>query len=263
MFFFFSRLSRQKSTDGSNPQLGGTPSSRTGSTKSLDSSANESSSPQNWERHYGCWKNHFRHRQGTNSTPPSPILYRASSSKSYRSDSMLSISSMSSVTSLPGHVALEKETSSCISALDRNPHLTTQSCPNSPRRVPKKLAAQQGISQAEICNRLRSRDAKASAAISNAPSTSSLSVSTSNCSSSPATASVVISSGATATGGTAASHQGSAWGTPPVTSPCHRFMSHNNTASSSTVARNTVKISSGITRWVMKRSAYKYAFDKS
>jgi hypothetical protein len=68
-----------------------------------------SKSPTAWERHYGCWKEHFRSRQGSpapsapNSTPASPVHYR-SARKSCRSDSSASISSITSVTSLPAHL---------------------------------------------------------------------------------------------------------------------------------------------------------------
>jgi len=310
---YFCRLSRQKSRESS---VG----SPRGSTKSLDTSGNEPPpSPKNWERHYGCWKNHFRHRQGTNSTPNSPILYRASSSKAQRSDSMLSISSVSSVTSLPGQMCIESREPSPynISLVDRNPLLSTQSCPNSPRRVPRKMP-QSGLSQADAARVVLANKEiakKTSSAISNTPfttSTSSLSKSPgvllrpagSSSSSlsalSPSTpitsstapttttttattTSIANSSTSTATGISStetpttttttavlasSSSSSSSWGTPPSSNPCHRFMAHNASSGStssaaSSTAKNFVKVSGGITRWVMKRSAYKYTLDKS
>ncbi|CAG7831160.1 unnamed protein product [Allacma fusca] len=207
------KLGRQKSTESSiqvYPAIASSSSSKPESGMSPTSSTTASpspsphNSPKGWERHYGCWKNHFRQRQssagsGSGSAPGSPVLYRVS--KGQRSDSMTSISSSSSVNSLPTQLP------------DRDcfvPNVITRSCPNSPRRLPKKLP--RTGSQAENDSSLMQHQASGSSK------------------SSP-----------------------NVW--QPPASTCSRFQSH--TAS----ARNAAPKPSGIssnTRWVMKRSAYRY-----
>ena len=117
-------------------------------------SASGVNSPQNspskstgtWERHYGCLRGHFQSKQicatnSSNSTPGSPVHHRVDK-KNSRSDSVTSISSMSSVVSLPTRplatpcrdpVLANKSNTHCrrISSCHLN-----RSCPSTPQRTP-------------------------------------------------------------------------------------------------------------------------------
>ncbi|CAL8070361.1 unnamed protein product [Orchesella dallaii] len=295
-----------------------------GSTKSLDSASvacqqqpqqqqtqEPPGSPRSWERHYGCWKNHFRHRQGTSSTPSTPILYRAS--KPQRTDSVTSISSISSISSLPGQMIINEGVKDPVpissNVLERNPFLATQSCPNSPRRMPRKPPQRNEVSNlvrissiASVSSReklntsvsssnttsgpgiaassskqgsstsgtiggtiSKQRPSSASAVLSSSSSTktSALSsrVSAANSGNASGSATAQASSAAGGAGGTSSpSH--SPWGTPP-SSPASSSGNRFALRKANQGSKNVTVTASGATRWVMKRSAYKFSLDNS
>src|SRR5437016_2421383 len=103
-----SRLRSSDSVDSGSPPSSPDRKASSGSSSGYLSSKSPTQSPQSspsattpWERHYGCWKDHFRICQqqelhntatggkGSNSTPSSPVHYRVS--RTGRSDSMASI----------------------------------------------------------------------------------------------------------------------------------------------------------------------------
>lgn len=211
--------------------------------------------------------------------------------------------SISSITSLPGQISLEKESPS-ITRSDRNPHLSTQSCPNSPRRMPKSRAggaaavvaqsqlgslgsSSVGVSPTDVMRLLEKEEedrrtllASSSSSYQNRLSQPSTSTSETVKSGESSTAGESIPSTSNQTsnpGSSSGSIRGattvntSNWGKPSPSSPCHRFMSHTAHAAATShapaptsSARNTIKIARGIKCWVMKRSALsKFSLDKS
>lgn len=197
---------------------------------------------------------------------------------------MLSISSVSSITSLPGQISLEKD-SPRIRPDRKDALLSTQSCPNSPRRMPRKPGAAllvtqsqlgslgSGVSPIDVARLLAAKDKRTEDTLAVPLPSSSSSSATPSCpdpATSTSSLTEVSKNNTVGESSASSSRTATSWGTPPPTSsPCHRFIAHNNAHAAgvpapTTTARNTIHDRArGITRWVMKRSAYKFSFDKS
>jgi len=267
------RLSRQLSVETPSnritaSKISGKTSSTSGSTKSLNTvescspTVTPQGSPRSWERHYGCWKARMRHPSssspgtsqfgsGPSSAPGSPILYRAT--KCQRSESVLS---------LPGgqdsDYATASSSSSTASRYGGNNEdklvlvaSTSQSCPNSPRRMPKKFTPGMQLSSGRAATPIN--------IVTSGRGGISGSNSRLDIHGSPHRR--LDQSRLQGTSSIRESPQGpSDWGSSsPQSSPSRRYLSSNAQQSSS--MRTAASIVTGTTRWVMKRSAYRYDAD--